>query len=624
MKMKESDYKESHRRIETIRVDIIRQQRPDGTAVLRSSIPLEPFPRRLTDRLQHWAGERPDQVFIGQKMQDGKWETLTYAETFSRVERIGQALLDRNLSVDHPVVILSGNSIEHALVALAALHVGLPYSPIAPAYSLKSSDYGRLEQVVDQLSPEFIFVDDARKYEGALVALNRKAEIVASIPGTGKIKTSSFTDLLTTPVTGAVRKAYEAIRPDTVAKILYTSGSTGLPKGVVNTHGNISANWQQITQTFPFMREEGLEFIDWLPWNHTYGGNHNFGLALYNGGAIYIDDGNPTPEGIAKTVSSLKERTPTVYFSVPKGFEALLPYFRNDPQLGAHFFSKLKMLFNAGAVLPQHVWDAWEALSLEFAGENILIGSGLGCTESCPAALFASEPGGFAGLVGVPAPGLTLKLVPNGGRLEARYLGRNIFPAYWGQPTLTESSFDEEGFYCTGDALKYVDESDPNKGMIYDGRFTDDFKLGSGTWVKVGILRAQLIACGNGLIHDAVITGHDRDFVAAIVFPSLGYCRNLSGLGPSATVKEVLRNPLVVEGLRAVLQAMEGKATGSSSLVRRAVLADIELSMERGELTDKGSVNQGMVIRNHPDLVELIYSDPLSGDVIEVQTRSRI
>jgi len=614
---------QGYRKVDTISINIKQRRSPGGIVLLNSTIALEPHPYRLTERLKHWASATPQRVFIGRRNETGDWDTLTYSETFSKVKAISQALLHRNVSSDRPIAILSENSIEHGLLALAALHIGIPYSSITPAYSLRSNDFEKLRYVVNLLTPGLIFVQDSKKYEKALLAVANEVEVV-SVFNHVQLKvhsSTSFQSLVDTQPTPSVDDAFNAIKPGTIAKVLFTSGSTGLPKGVINTHENISTNWQQITQTFPFLKDEGLEFIDWLPWNHTFGGNHNFGLTVYNGGSLYIDDGNPTPQGILTTVENLKERQPTVYFNVPKGFEELLPYFRKDKKLCARFFSNLKMLFYAGAGMPQHVWDTWEQLAFETTGKKVLIATGLGCTEACPSALFASEPGGFAGLLGVPVPGLELKLVPVGDKLEARYRGKNIFPGYWRQPEITEKVFDEEGFYCTGDALKFVDEDNANKGMLFDGRLTEDFKLNTGTWVSVGTLRSQIITAGKGLIQDVVITGHDNDFIGAIVFAGMDHCKKIMELNNIPWTGELIRQPQIRIQLQEVLNEMAKKSTGSASLVRRAVFADFTLSIDKGEMTDKGSINQRMIIQNHPELINKLYAVEKSDDVCEIDIR---
>ena len=611
---------QGYRKVDTISINIKQRRSPGGIVLLNSTIALEPHPYRLTERLKHWAGATPQRVFIGRRNETGDWDTLTYSETFSKVKAISQALLQRNVSSERPIAILSENSIEHGLLALAALHIGIPYSSITPAYSLRSNDFEKLRYVVNLLTPGLIFVQDSKKYEKALLAVANEVEVV-SVFNHVQLKvhsSTSFQSLLDTQPTPSVDDAFNAIKPGTIAKVLFTSGSTGLPKGVINTHENISTNWQQITQTFPFLKDEGLEFIDWLPWNHTFGGNHNFGLTVYNGGSLYIDDGNPTPQGILTTVENLKERQPTVYFNVPKGFEELLPYFRKDKKLCARFFSNLKMLFYAGAGMPQHVWDTWEQLAIETNGKKILIATGLGCTEACPSALFASEPGGFAGLLGVPVPGLELKLVPVGDKLEARYRGKNIFPGYWRQPEITEKVFDEDGFYCTGDALKFVDEHNANKGMLFDGRLTEDFKLNTGTWVSVGTLRSQIITAGKGLIQDVVITGHDNDFIGAIVFAGMDHCKKIMEVNNIYSTAELIRQPQIRIQLQEVLNEMAKKSTGSASLVRRAVFADFAVSIDKGEITDKGSINQRMIIQNHPELINKLYAVEKSDDVCEI------
>ena len=623
--------------IETIPLAIRKEISNDGAIVLKSEVLLKDRPHRITDRLIHWASQTPDKVFIGQRIKptdevissdplskNENWRALTYAQTYEKVKNIAQFLLKSNLSPERPLAILSENSIEHGLMALAALHIGIPYSAIAPAYSLKSTDFDKLKHSIDLLTPGLIFVQDGKQYENALNAVAKDIEIIAvNNPFSHHVHFKEWTippkGIINDLGNIVVNSKFKEIQPNTIAKILFTSGSTGLPKGVINTHGNITTNWQQITQTFPFMQNGGLNFIDWLPWNHVFGGNHNFGLTLFNGGSLYIDEGNPTPKGIHKTVENLREIAPTMYCNVPKGFEDLIPFLKADKVLRDNFFSNLKLLFYAGAGMPQHVWDDLEQLAYETTGKRILISSGLGMTETSPSSMFNSHFGSFSGMLGVPVAGMELKLVPNGGKLEARFRGKNVMPGYWRNPEATAKAFDTEGYYCTGDALKFVDENDPNKGMIFDGRIAEDFKLDTGTWVSVGVLKAKLITAGKGLIQDAAITGHDRGFLGAIIFPNIEFCKKISGLDEQATLQEIINTPSVLAALQAVLNTFATQSTGSSTLIKRAVFADFNLSIDKGEITDKGSINQRMILANRAEYVEMLYKNPVALPVLEVQ-----
>ncbi len=602
-------------KIPVIKTDIEQQQNSDGSIVLKSRIRLKKRPHRMTQRLVYWAKNTPDTVFLAQKKLNGEWQTVTYKEAFEKVKSIAQYLLQSKVSPERPVVILSENSIEHGLVALAALHIGVPFSPIATAYSLKSTDFAKLRHTINLLTPGLIFVQNGMQYQKALEAVAGDAEVLA-VSHLLKNQTD-FNSVLQTKTTGAVNVAFQNIEPETIAKILFTSGSTGLPKGVINTHNNITTSWQQITQIFPFFADE-FTLVDWLPWNHTFGGNHNFGLTLYNGGSLYIDGGNPTPAGIRTTVQNLREIAPTAYFNVPRGFEELIPYLKNDKELCKHFFSRLKLFFYAGAGMPQHVWDELEMLSYSTINKRLLISSGIGMTEASPSATFNTQFGSFAGMLGTPVPELEMKLLPNGGKMEARIKGENVTRGYWRNEEATKNAFDADGFYITGDALKMIDADNPNAGLLFDGRIAEDFKLDTGTWVNVGVLKAKLITAGQGLIQDAAITGHDKSFVGAIVFPELNYCKKLSGLGSDADLTSIVTHPNVLAALQIVLNNFAKQNTGSSTLVKRALFADFTLSIDKGEITDKGSINQRNILTNYAGYVSKIYQTALSHGVVEV------
>ncbi len=603
--------------IPTIAIDIKKRIDESGTSYLRSRIALEEYPHRITERLVQWASKIPDTVFLAKRDHNNDWVALTYKQTWKRVQHIAQFLLESRASIDHPIAILSCNSLEHALVALAAMHVGIPYAPISPAYSLKSTDYAKLHHCIKTLTPGLIFVQDEAQFGSAIQNVAPAIPILSVANGTAN--SISFDRILKTEVTAAVERAHQTVNQNTIAKILFTSGSTGLPKGVINTHGNMTANWQQITQTFPFFKDGGLQLMDWLPWNHTFGGNHNFGLTLYNGGSLYIDEGNPTPKGILTTVENLKNFAPTVYFNVPKGFEELIPFLKNDTELRTLFFSRLKMFFYAGASMSQHVWNSLENLALKTICKKILISSGLGMTEASPSAMFNTKYGSLSGMLGVPVPGLEIKLVPDGDKLEARFKGPNLTPGYWKNKEATSNSFDEEGFYKTGDALKFIDVDDPNAGMLFDGRIAEDFKLSTGTWVSVGVLRAKLIAASNGLIKDAVITGHDKDYLGAIVFPDLNACKKFAVATTENSVKALVSSIEVCQELQRILNLLGQKSTGSSTKIKRALFADFELSIDKGEITDKGSINQRAILSHRKAIVDKIYNESLLPGILETK-----
>src|SRR5260221_6272132 len=501
-------------------------RRDDGTIYLRPKIALAEYPVRLTDRLHLWAMAEPNRIFMAERAADGGWRQITYAQLLASSRRIASSLLARDLSAERPIVILSGNSIDHALVAFGALYAGIPFCPVSPAYSLISKDYGKLGYLMKLLTPGLVFADDASKFADALAAnVPTDVEIVASHGAMPGRQVTMLSELLATPEHPGLDAAHDAIGPDTIAKFLLTSGSTGHPKAVINTQRMICANQVMLRETLTFLKDEPPVIVDWLPWNHTFGGNHNIGLTLFNGGSVYLDEGKPIAEGIQLTVRNLREISPTVYFNVPKGYESLLPYLRDDAALRGKFFGRLHAMFFSGAALSPFVWNSLDELAVAETGFRVPVLTGLGATETSPFFMSVRPDTSRSGHVGLPVLGNDAKLIPNNGKLEVRARGPNVTPGYWRQPELTAAAFDDEGFYKFGDALKPADLSDFDAGFDFDGRIAEDFKLASGTWVSVGPLRARFVAACAPLVRDGVVAGINRDEGSALVIFDLAGCR---------------------------------------------------------------------------------------------------
>jgi feruloyl-CoA synthase len=597
-------------------IDTIVRTGADGSVYMRSPVALGPYPPRITDPLEHWAHHAPDRIFLAERRESGEWRTLTYQAALEQVRSVAQALLDRGLSQERPVAILSGNGIDHGILALACMYAGVLYAPVSPAYSLQAREYGALRRVLEILQPRLVFAADLRAYERAVRSIVRPdIELVASRPAT--LSSAPFDQLLNTSARSAVDEANARVGPDTVAKILFTSGSTGHPKGVINTQRMLCANQEMIRTVLTCLDDDPPVLCDWLPWNHTAGGNHNFGLVLYNGGTMYVDDGRPTPERIAATVRNLREVAVTAHFGVPRSYEMLLPHLRTDAILRRNFFSRLRLLFYAAAGLNQRFFDEIRELAVEACGEEILWMTGFGSTETAPFALSTGRDGAFSGLLGLPAPGLELKLARVGSKMEARVRGPSIAPGYWRQEDLSRAAFDEEGFYRLGDAMRFVDSGNPSKGLLFDGRLAEDFKLSSGTWVSVGPLRARILAAAGGCALDAVIAGPDRDSVCALIFPNAQACRELApDLDSGASLRAVLDHPAVRAVFQAMLDRLAQESTGSSLLVVRAIVLDESLSIDAREITDKGTINQKAVLENRAAVVEELYASSVSSRVL--------
>jgi feruloyl-CoA synthase len=585
--------------------------RADGTTLIHSTEPLLPYPARLTDRLLHWAAVKPGHTLAAKRHQGGDWRHLGYAEAVASARSIAQALIDRGLSAERPLVILSDNDLEHLLLGLGAMFAGVPFAPISAAYSLMSQDYGKLRHILGLLTPGLVFAASGSAYGKAITAaVGPEVPVLLTtgdVPGRDTLR---FAELVATVATDEVDAAYARVGPDTIAKFLFTSGSTKLPKGVINTQRMLCSNQQMMLQCFRSLGETPPVLLDWLPWNHTFGANHNVGLTIYNGGTLYIDDGKPTPALIGETLRNLREIAPTVYFNVPKGFEEIANALEVDAAMREVFFSRVNMFFFAGAGLSQPVWDKLDRVAEMACGERIRMLTGLGMTETAPFAICASAEEIKSGHIGLPAPGMELKLVPQGDKVEVRYRGPNVTPGYWRAPEQTAESFDEEGFYCSGDAVKPIDPADPGRGLAFDGRTAEDFKLSTGTFVSVGPLRAKIIAAGDPCVQDVVIAGMNRDEVGVLIFPRLDACRALAGLAPDTKAPEVLREAPIREFFQRLVDELFASGTGSATRVARAVVLAEAPSIDRGEITDKGSINQRAVLLHRDEVVQALYDAP--------------
>ena len=586
-----------------------------GTHYLKAEQALAPFAERISDRFRHWAAQAPERTFMARRVKaadgsSGDWRHISYGQAWQSARSIAQGLINRGLTAERPVAILSENSLEHALMAMGCLLAGVPYVPVSPPYSLVSVDYDKLKHVLNTVTPGLVFAQDARYAKAIATAVPAHMEVVLHEGSISDRAFTTFDALCATPATDAVDQASAATGPDTIVKFLFTSGSTKLPKAVINTNRMWCANQQQMSQSMPVLLEQPLVLVDWLPWNHTFGGNHNFGMVVYHGGTLYIDDGKPTPALMHETLRNLREVAPTVYFNVPTGFEAIANAMKTDDALRKNFLSRVKMFFYAGAALAQPVWDSLYESEEREIGERIVMTSGLGMTESGPFGLFVTSPNVRAGDLGVPTPGMELKLVATDGKTEVRYRGPNITPGYWRNDSETAEAFDEEGFFKTGDAVKWIDETDVHMGLKFDGRIAEDFKLATGTFVSVGPLRGKIIAAGAPYIQDVVLTGLNMKEVGAMVFPT-AKVRELAQASDQTPLADVLASQPVLDHFQNVVNTLAQTATGSANRIARMCLLSEPPTIDKGEITDKGSINQRAVLSHRADTVAKLHDDSL-------------
>ena len=574
--------------------EVVVERGAGGVVYVRLAQALGEYPARMTDKLDYWAEHAPERTYIAKRDAGGEWRRISYREAREGGRRIGQALVNRGLSAERPIAIVSGNDLEHAMLALGAMYAGIPFSPLSPSYSLLVTDYAKLRHIFGLLTPGLVFAASGTQFANALnVVMPKDAELVVTrdpLPGA-----TLFSELLETEAGAGIDEAHARVAPDTVFKVLFTSGSVGKPKGVMNTHRMWCSNQEMVRTCWPFIAEEPPVILEWLPWNHTFAGNKDMGLILYNGGSLYLNDGKPVPGQFEETIRNLREVKPTIHLDVPVAFDALVPYLRKDREFAKQYFSHLKVMFYAAAGLSQKTWEDLENIALDVVGERLLMLTGLGSTETAPYAMWVGREAARAGEVGLPAPGVTLKLAPVLGKLEARVKGPSITPGYWRQPELTAAAFDEEGFYKMGDALRYIEEGNPARGFLFDGRVAEDFKLNTGTWVSTGPLRSAFLAHFVPYAKEVVIAGRDRGCVTAMVFPDVNACRELDEAALRAKLGELLTS-------------FAAKSTGLSTRVAAIILLDTPPSIDAHELTDKGSISQRAVLENRADVVEELYS----------------
>jgi feruloyl-CoA synthase len=598
--------------------DIAIERRADASIVLRSRLALDAYPPHLPSYLRRWGDEAPERVWLAQRRGPNRaWRRIAYGEALATVDALTQALLDLGAGPERPVAILSGNSIEHALLTMAAMQAGAPAAPVSPAYSLLSTDHAKLRHAFDLVRPGLVMVQDGPPFERALAALDlRDVHVVHVERPPANVSSLPWTTLAATEPTTAVATSVAALGPDTVGKLLFTSGSTGMPKAVPNTHRMMCANVAMTLQCRPRGPHDPLPFlVDWLPWNHTMGGNALFNTLLADGGTLHIDDGRPVPGQFDATLENLREIAPTYYSNVPAGWAMLATALESDEALARHFFSQLRMMGYGGATLSEDLYRRLQALAIRHTGERIVMVTGWGCTETAPVATSTYWNTERVGLIGLPYPGVELKMVPVGGKYELRIRGPIVMTGYHRQPELTAKAFDDEGFYRIGDAGEFVDPADPSQGLVFAGRVVEDFKLASGTFVHVGTLRVAAIAAASPVIQDALVTGQDREWAGLLAWPNVAACRALCGR-PQADVDELVRDPVVIARLRDGLRALNAAASGSSMRIARAMLMTEPPSVDGNELTDKGYVNQRAGLERRSALVERLYAEPPGDGVV--------
>jgi feruloyl-CoA synthase len=584
------------------------ERRDDGSIVVKSGIPLQDYPDAIGHHLIHWAEAAPDRLFLAERDDQGAWRKFTYARSLDTVRAIGQYLLDHGLTADTPVMILSDNGLEHGFLTFAAMHVGIPAVPVSPAYSLMSQDHAKLKYIFDLIKPGLLFAADGAIFQKVIAALDTDGVQLVFAKNADAVESAiSFDQIAATRPTAAVEDAFASVTPDTVGKILFTSGSTGMPKGVINSQRMLCSNQQAMAQVWRFLEKTPPVLVDWLPWNHTFGGNHNLNLVLRNGGSLYIDHGKPAPGLVEKSVANLREIPSTMYFNVPRGFEMILPFLEQDEVLRETFFRDLQVIFYGAAALPQNLWRRLEVVAQKAGRERIFLTAGWGSTETAPLVTNIHYSIEKAGVIGLPIPGTAIKMVPNAGKMELRVKGPNIMPAYFKNPDATADAFDDEGYYLMGDAGRFEDPDDPIRGLVFDGRTAENFKLSTGVWVHVGGLRIAVITASAPLVQDAVVTGHDRNAIGLLLFLNPAACAELSGLAADTPLDQMVANEKVRNAIADKIRAYNKDHSASSMRIDRVMLMTSPPSIDASEITDKAYINQRAVLANRSEQVDALY-----------------
>ncbi|MGR3780060.1 MAG: feruloyl-CoA synthase [Albimonas sp.] len=571
---------------------------------LTTATPLDPAVETTAVWLHRWAAETPEHVFLSERAGEG-WRDLTYAQVLGQVRAVAASLVARGLGPDTPIAILSGNGVDHAILSYAAQYVGVPTSPLAEQYSLIEEAQPRLDYAIRKLAPAMVFVSDAARYASALARpVFEGVEIVAVAPEGAPRPVAPFADLLAGDPGAALEAAHARVGPDTIAKILFTSGSSSDPKGVLTTQRMMCANQAQMLSVLPFLKDRPQRIVDWLPWNHVFGGSHNINMMLALGGTMSIDHGRPTAADFATSAANIRARGGTISFNVPVGFSMLVQAMEADRELREAYFRDLDLIFYAGASLPQAVWTRLEEMAREVRGRLPLMITSWGMTETAPAAIMLHEPIGRSGVIGVPLPGVEAKLIPDAEmRCELRVKGPNVMPGYHRDPERTAAAFDEDGFLITGDAVRFVDPDDPARGLTFDGRVAEDFKLTTGAWVQSGRLRMEALDALRGLVQDVVICGHDRGEIGLLIFP------RPDRAAEATTSQGALIDAHLQAEIEAVLDRLAGAATGSSRRISRALVLAEPPSLKDGEITDKGSLNPRRILTRRAALLERLYDN---------------